>query len=107
MPEDDGLFIIHFGGDKSAVNYMDIFEAGILRCVSMNPPIALSESYRGEEEVLCDLTFTPQPHQVPRRFHSARFKINTHTFQTQLLGSSEYGPGAFPRSGIQGKSPPD
>ena len=26
MPEDDGLFIIHFGGDKSAVNYMDIFE---------------------------------------------------------------------------------
>jgi hypothetical protein len=26
VPEDDGSFIIHFGGDKGAVNYMDIFE---------------------------------------------------------------------------------
>jgi hypothetical protein len=26
VPEDDGAFIIHFGGDKDAVNYMDIFE---------------------------------------------------------------------------------
>jgi len=26
VPEDDGSFIIRFGGDKGAVNYMDIFE---------------------------------------------------------------------------------
>ena len=51
VPEDDGSFIIHFGGDKGAVNYMDIFENWNLALRIYEP----TEAYFNGEWVMPEL----------------------------------------------------
>lgn len=51
LPEEDGSFTIHFGGDKDAVNYMDIFEDWNLALRIYEP----TEAYFNGEWVLPDL----------------------------------------------------
>ena len=51
MPEDDGSFIIRFGGDKGAVNYMDIFENWNLALRIYEP----TEAYFNGEWVMPEL----------------------------------------------------
>ena len=51
VPEYDGSFIIHFGGDKSAVNYMDIFEGWNLTLRIYEP----TEAYFNGEWVMPEL----------------------------------------------------
>jgi hypothetical protein len=51
VPEDDGSFIIHFGGDQGAVNYMDIFENWNLSLRIYEP----TEAYFNGEWVMPEL----------------------------------------------------
>ncbi|MEE8568848.1 MAG: DUF1254 domain-containing protein [Anaerolineales bacterium] len=51
VPEDDGSFTIHFGGDKDAVNYMDIFENWNLALRIYEP----TEAYFNGEWVMPEL----------------------------------------------------
>jgi len=51
VPEDDGSFIIRFGGDKDAVNYMDIFENWNLALRLYEP----TEAYFNGEWVMPEL----------------------------------------------------
>ena len=52
-PEDDGSFIIRFGGDKGAVNYMDIFDSWNLVLRIYEP----TEAYFNGEWVMPELEF--------------------------------------------------
>jgi hypothetical protein len=51
VPEEDGSYIIHFGGDKEAVNYMDIFEGWNLALRIYEP----TEAYFNGEWVMPEL----------------------------------------------------
>jgi hypothetical protein len=51
VPEDDGSFIIRFGGDKGAVNYMDIYEGWNLALRIYEP----TEAYFNGEWVMPEL----------------------------------------------------
>lgn len=51
VPEDDGSFIIRFGGDKGAVNYMDIFDSWNLALRIYEP----TEAYFNGEWVMPEL----------------------------------------------------
>ena len=51
VPEDDGSVIIHFGGDKNAANYMDIFEGWNLALRIYEP----TEAYFNGEWVMPEL----------------------------------------------------
>ena len=51
VPDEDGFYTIHFGGDKDAVNYMDIFEGWNIALRIYEP----TEAYFNGEWVMPEL----------------------------------------------------